>query len=100
MWENELLCVRIDALACSPPSCRRYLHTHTPNRPLEWLEYVRKYPSAVSFMTLSVLRNLTKEFPSFAFNNNLEATLETQIEDTQRARDRAREHSEANRRAR
>ena len=38
--------------------------------PEEWQVLVNKYPTMLSYMTLPVLKELTKKYPSFVFNEN------------------------------
>lgn len=38
--------------------------------PEEWQVLVNKHPTMLSYMTLSVLKELTKKYPSFVFNEN------------------------------
>lgn len=38
--------------------------------PEEWQILVQKHPNVISYMTLPVLKELTKKYPSFVFNEN------------------------------
>jgi len=38
--------------------------------PDEWQILVQKHPSMINYMTLPVLKELTKKYPSFVFNEN------------------------------
>ena len=38
--------------------------------PDEWQILVQKHPNVISYMTLPVLKELTKKYPSFIFNEN------------------------------
>ncbi len=38
--------------------------------PEEWQILVKKHPNMINYMTLPVLKELTKKYPSFVFNEN------------------------------
>ena len=38
--------------------------------PEEWQILVQKHPNTINYMTLPVLKELTKKYPSFVFNEN------------------------------
>ena len=38
--------------------------------PEEWQILVKKHPNMIKYMTLPVLKELTKKYPSFVFNEN------------------------------
>lgn len=38
--------------------------------PEEWQILVKKHPKMINYMTLPVLKELTKKYPSFVFNEN------------------------------
>lgn len=38
--------------------------------PEEWQILVQKHPNMINYMTLPVLKELTKKYPSFVFNEN------------------------------